>query len=204
MLVIKILSLLLLGNVYLESGTQLKVPLSSRTDIKWVVEKSSSLRVAGSSNINNFTCNIYEYIDKDTIVFAKDPSRSVKLSGEIQMDILSFDCHSKMITKDLRKTLKAEQYPKIVIRFISLQSMPLMNMEKEYIKGMVEVQLAGIIKRFELQYIFLKSGPGILKLNGGRRFQFSDFKLSPPRKLAGLIKIKDGFDVNFQLNLRSL
>ena len=120
------------------------------------------------------------------------------------MDILSFNCHSSMITKDLRKTLKADEYPMMTIRFISLQFMPRLQNKIELIKGWVEVQLAGVVKRFELSYSFLQTGSADIQLNGGRSFRFSDFKLSPPRKFAGLIKIKDDFDVHFQLTLRTV
>ena len=74
----------------------------------------------------------------------------------------------------------------------------------ELIKGWVEVEVAGIVKRFELSYSFSNNGPGHIQLDGGRTFNFSDFKLSPPKKMAGLIKIKDAFDVNFQLILRAV
>jgi hypothetical protein len=37
---------------------------------------------------------------------------------------LGFDRRSKMITDDLRKTLKAEEYPTLAIRFLSLERTP--------------------------------------------------------------------------------
>ncbi|MDB5198895.1 MAG: hypothetical protein JWO92_858 [Chitinophagaceae bacterium] len=172
--------------------------------VKWVVDKNSTLRVEGRTNINSFTCNINEYAKKDTIICVNDPAKPVSFTGEIQMNILSFNCHSSMITKGLRKTLKADEYPTMTIRFISLQFMPLLQNKIELIKGWVEVQLAGVVKRFELSYSFLQSGSVYIQLNGGRSFRFSDFKLSPPRKFGGLIKIKDDFDVNFQLVLRTI
>ncbi|MEJ7830627.1 MAG: hypothetical protein WKF91_20625 [Segetibacter sp.] len=82
--------------------------------------------------------------------------------------------------------------------------MPALSDKTESINGGIEVELAGVVKRFELCYSFTKIGAGYLKLNGGRTFCFSDFKLSPPRKLAGLVKIKDDFDVSFQLILRTI
>ncbi|MBA4139362.1 MAG: hypothetical protein H0X70_02490 [Segetibacter sp.] len=135
---------------------------------------------------------------------SNDNTKQIRLSGELQMDVLSFNCHSSLITRDLRKTLKAEEYPKFIIRFLSIKSMPALQDKSELIKGWIEVELAGVVKRFELCYLFSKEGAGNIKLNGGRSFCFSDFKLSPPRKLAGLVKIKDDFDVNFQLILRSI
>ena len=172
--------------------------------VKWVVEKNSTLSVQGKTTINNFICNINEYSKQDTIICISGPFKPLSFTGEIQMDILNFNCHSKMITKDLRKTIRSDEYPTMTIKFISLQFMPLLQNKIELIKGLVEVQLAGVVKRFELSYSFLQSRPTYMQLNGGRSFRFSDFKLTPPRKFAGLIKIKDDFDVNFQLVLRTI
>lgn len=177
---------------------------SSRNIVKWVVEKNSTLQVAGSSNVNNFTCNISEYAAKDTIICIDAPSLPIKFSGDLQMDVQRFNCNSSMITKDLRKTLKADAYPKLNIRFLSLRSMPCLQNKTELIKGCLEVELAGVVKRLELNYAFTTIGAGYIKLQGSHSFSFSDFNLSPPRKLAGLIKIKDAFDVNFQLVLRRI
>lgn len=172
--------------------------------VKWLVEKNSTLRIQGKTNVNSFSCNINEYAKKDTIICIQNHAKPISFTGEIQMDIHSFNCHSNIITKGLRKTLKAEEYPTMTIRFISLQFMPLQQNKIELITGWVEVKLAGVVKRFELSYSFLQSGSTYVQLNGGRSFRFSDFKLSPPKKLGGLIKIKDDFDVNFQLILRTV
>lgn len=172
--------------------------------VKWVVEKNSSLRVQGTSNLNSFTCNINEYSRKDTIICFGNATGPINLRGEIQMDILGFNCHSNMITTGLRKTLKADEYPTMTIRFLSIQYMPVFQNKMELIKGWIEVKLAGSVKRFELSYSFLQAGLSYVQLNGMRRFRFSDFNLSPPQKFGGLIKIKDDFDVHFQLILRTI
>lgn len=177
---------------------------ASLNAIRWVIEKNSSLRIDGKSNINSFTCNISDYDKSDTITCITGSIKPVKLSGKMEMEIVSFNCHSRMITRDFRQTLKATEYPKMTIRFLTLQWMPALNNEKEMIKGWVEVEVAGVVKRFELSYAFSNVAPGHIQLDGGHSFNFSDFKLSPPKKMAGLIKIKDAFDVNFQLILRAV
>ena len=181
---------------------QITTAQSASHVIKWVVEKNSTLRVAGKSNVNSFTCKINVQAEKDTITCMNNPSKSISLSGDIQIDVISFDCESNLITRDLRKTLKADQYPKMNIRFLTLECMPVLQNKTELIKGWVEVELAGVAKKFELCYSFSRATSGYMQLDGGKSFSFSDFKLSPPRKLAGLIRIKDAFDVNFQLILR--
>jgi hypothetical protein len=104
-----------------------KLPDRSGPAVKWIVEKNSTLSVQGKTNVNKFTCNIDEYAEKDTIICIDNASKAVKLTGELKMDVLSFDCHSKLITKDFRKTIKADKYPALTIRFLSLESMPLLN-----------------------------------------------------------------------------
>ncbi|HEV7620158.1 MAG TPA: hypothetical protein VGO09_00420, partial [Flavisolibacter sp.] len=195
---------LLIASFVFDAGVNLTIAQSPSSEIKWVIEKNSTLRVDGKSNVNSFTCNIKDYVENDTISYNKGVTKLVNLSGHIQMGIIEFNCHSKQITNDLRKTLKAKDYPNLVIRFISLQSIPTFENKTETIKGWVEVELAGIKKKFELIYTFSKSARGNIQLNGGRSFSFSDFKLSPPRKLAGLVKVKDEFVVNFQLILRTV
>ncbi|MEJ7828685.1 MAG: hypothetical protein WKF91_10825 [Segetibacter sp.] len=200
----QIFSLILIATALFVSEIQMATAKPITNVVRWVVEKNSTMRVEGKSNINSFACNIKEYPKKDTIIVVNDPTKEIRLSGELQMDVLSFNCHSSLITKDLRKTLKAEEYPKFIIRFLSIKSMPTLQDKSELIEGWIEVELAGVVKQFELCYRFSKEGTGYIKLNGAQNFCFSDFKLSPPRKLAGMVKIKDDFKVNFQLILRPI
>jgi hypothetical protein len=77
--------------------------------------------------------------------------------------------------------------------------MPVSENKSRVIKGWVEVELAGITKPFQISYSFSNAGTSFIKLHRRRDFCFSDFNLSPPCKLAGLICIKDDFKVGFQL-----
>jgi hypothetical protein len=171
---------------------------------RWVVEKNSTLQVAGKSNVNSFVCEINRYDNRDTIQLYGSTNQSIRLTGDLQMDVLNFDCHSSMINKDMQKTLKADVYPELKIRFLSLQSMPNFQARTEQIKGILEVELAGVIKRFEMMYTITRINNNFIQMSGNKNFTFSDFKLAPPQKFAGLIKIKDDFNVNFQLVLRAL
>lgn len=175
---------------------------SPKATIQWVIQKSSKLQVAGKSNINEFACGISGYYQPDTISYVQDYSgKPIRLTGSLEMDVFRFDCHNNLITKDLRKTLKAEEHPKLTIRFVSLERAPSFENTPQHMKGWVEVELAGVRKTFQISYQFLKENNASYVLNGSRVFCFSDFKLTPPRKLAGAIKIKDEFAVDFRLKL---
>jgi hypothetical protein len=171
--------------------------------IKWAVQKTSTIRIDGSTNINNFGCDITGYYQQDTIICSEEntTNKPVSLNGVLKIDILKFDCHNKMLTGDLRKTLKADEYPWLVIRFLSLERAPVIQNNKDFLKGWVEIELAGSRRTFEISYSFIKTGASFIQLNGNRSFSFADFNLTAPKKFAGLIRVKDKFNVDFNLSL---
>ena len=170
---------------------------------RWAIQKSSTIRIQGSTNVNNFGCDIIGYYRLDTISCSEENavSKLVTLHGDLQIDISKFDCHNKMLTGDLRKTLKSKEYPELIIRFLSLERSPSIYNTKDVLRGWVEIELAGSCRRFEINYTFMKTESSLIQLNGNRCFSFADFKLTPPKKFAGLVKVKDKFNVDFNLLL---
>lgn len=171
--------------------------------IKWVISKECSLRVNGSTNVNKFDCVISAYYKPDTITFFQNASsETIKMTGSMKLDIASFDCHNPMMTADLRKTLKAKEYPKLTIRFLSINKYPDDNHQK--IKGQVAIELAGVNKRFDIDYTLKKEGANALTLTGARVIKFSDFSIIPPRKLGGMIQTNDDLNIEFNLKMKIL
>jgi len=171
---------------------------------RWIVLKGGTLRVNGSTNINTFSCIVANDEHPDTITLSFNRDASVTIAGKIDLDIFGFDCHNPMMTADLRKTLKAKEYPTMRINFISLNKYPDLKSSQESIKGLVNIELAGVIKRYEVSYKFYMDDRMIIHLIGDRSVNFSDFKLTPPRKLGGIIRANDNLDVEFGLNLKSI
>lgn len=200
----KIWMLTLLEGLFIVKPVASSPELPNKTRVvKWTIQKTSTLRIEGSSNINSFGCDIVGYYLQDTIYCSDEFSANqpVSLKGSLEIDILKFNCHNDLITSDLRKTLKANEYPVLTIRFLSLERFPVLQSNRDCLKGCVEIELAGVCKRFLIDYSFINCGASTFQLNGCKNFCFSDFNLTAPKKLAGLIKVKDNFTVNFQLLL---
>jgi hypothetical protein len=171
----------------------------------WVIEKNSSLIIKGSSNINEFTCNVKQYMNQDTLVFFTDEKgkRLVFQRSALTVEVSQFDCHHKFITADLRKTLKYQQYPNMKIHFISMEDPTVVN-QGHSVKGIVDIELAGVVRRMELVYAVSNQHDKYIDLTGSRQMHFSDFKLVPPKKMAGLIKINEDILVKVQLKFRKI
>lgn len=171
----------------------------------WIVMPGSNIKVDGSTNINSFRCDVSNYAFPDTLTCFRlaEKGQMLPMNGKLQLQIEAFDCHNKMMTNDLRKTLQAKAYPNLTIRFISINSFPDFKRPAR-VTGVVDIALAGVTKRFEIGYLFTTDDRQILHLKGDRNINFSDFHLTPPSKLGGLIKAKDQLGVEFALNLKPL
>lgn len=170
---------------------------------KWVVSENSSLSVNGSTNINKFSCEIPSCDQTDTLTLVKGNNGYI-LTGNIGLKIESFDCHNKMMTRELRKTLKEKDFPKLYIRFLSLNEFSALSTEPKPITGWVNIELAGASKRFEINYQVSVDAQKVVCLLGTRDINFSDFNLQPPRKLGGMIKTNDRLSVEFHLKMKAI
>ncbi|KAA8481690.1 YceI-like domain-containing protein [Arcticibacter tournemirensis] len=177
-----------------------------QTAARWVVLKGGSLQVQGSTNINTFNCAITGYSSPDTIVVYKKQGNAaaVSLNGGLSLDVKLFDCRNPVMTSDLRKTLKAKDYPKLKIRFLSLNEFPKLDSQTDNVTGVVDIELAGVTRRFIVNYKFFRDQQKIIRLIGERDVHFSDFNLTPPRKLGGMIKTDNKLRVQFELGMKSI
>jgi hypothetical protein len=172
---------------------------------KWVVNENSSLSVNGSTNVNKFSCVIPAYGQVDTITINKGKDdKGIILTGSIDLKVNNFDCHNSGMTKQLQKTLNEKQFPLLHIRFLSLDQLPVIIAKPQLITGMVDIEIAGVSKRFEINYQISQDAEKCINLLGSRDLNFSDFKLIPPRKLGGMIKTKDQLTVAFNLNMKNI
>ena len=172
---------------------------------RWVVEKNSSLNIQGETNINSFQCDVTEYLKPDTLVYTNnDATKKLSFTNScLSIDIKRFDCHNKYITEDFRSALKVDENPSLKIVFLTIDQFSNAS-NNEVVKGIVDIQLAHVTKRAEIEYT-VKNLPGNrIQMNGSHIFNFSDFNLNAPKKLAGLIKTRDEIKVNFQLFFKSI
>ena len=177
---------------------------NSNSKIKWLILKGGTLRVNGSTNINTFSCIVSDYTPIDTLYCTINKDASVLMNGKISLDIFGFDCHNPMMTLDLRKTLKAKDFPTMKINFLSLNKFPELKPTPEIIKGWVFIELSGVTKKYEVSYKFSMDNLKVIHLIGDRSVNFSDFNITPPRKLGGIIKANDRLDVEFGLDLTQI
>lgn len=167
---------------------------------RWAVDSNSSLNIEGRSNVSAFYCEVTKYLEADTLQYVNNETtrQFVFTNSSLSVDINDFDCHQRIITSDFRKTLKADQNRFLKIHFISVDAFDVCN-HNQVVKGKVEILLAGHIKCTTIDFKINATSTGLIQMNGSKNMLFSEFNVAPPRKLAGIIRIKEEIKVNFQL-----
>lgn len=178
---------------------------SAPAPTRWIVMKGGSLKVKGTTNINTFACEITGYSNPDTILVYRNPNQegNVPLKGKLGLSVRLFDCHHAVMTADLRKTLKSKEFPQLTINFVNLEKFPALSARENKIRGVVDIELAGRAKRFVVNYTFKLDNQKNIQLLGERDVNFSDFGLTPPRKLGGMIQTDNKLNVEFKLTMKS-
>lgn len=141
------------------------------------------IKINGSTNINKFQC-VNNKFKNDGGVY----TFSEKNLPNIVLKVADFDCGNRMMTKDFQKILNAEKFPNMTIRFISFIK------NKVGINALVEVKMMDQSKRYNIEFDIENN-----KLIGRKNVKFSDFNITPPKRMGGMIVVKDDLDLIFSL-----
>jgi len=175
----------------------------SRKDYVFRILPESHILINGSSNINRFSCRVSRPAGSTPLRLSILPDYSVKMDGSITVNVGEFDCKHRMLTGDLRKTLKEETYKQMTVHFRSLDQIPFDSETEQTVNGTVLIELAGKQKEFQIPLVFTQLSEGRYEMKGTRDFSFEDFGLEAPKKIGGIIRVKNRFTTVFVLNLVS-
>lgn len=146
---------------------------------------SKDFIVKGNTSIGKFDCKTREQL-KDTL-FLNQP---LGLSDKIA--VADFGCGNFMIKRDFRKTLNADSYPHAYFALEQVQ-----DIDGRLVYNL-SVTIAGVCKKIENLSFTQQDGVLMSKVD----LKFSDFNLTPPKKLGGAIKIEEDIELLVHLVLK--
>ena len=150
----------------------------------WMAQAQENfVQINGSTNINKFQCVNNKFRAEAGIY-----SFSGKNLPNIILRVSDFDCGNRMMTKDFQKILNVEKYPEMTIRFINF-----IKNQTSFL-AVVEVRMMNQSKRYNVEF-----GVENNRLIGRKNVKFSDFNITPPKKMGGMIVVKDDLNLVFSL-----
>ncbi len=171
---------------------------------KFIIEPSSSFVLSGVSNVNEFDCELQEGFCEDqlTIAYSHEGNHLYFEKASLSLSVSKFDCKSKYITRDMKKTLKEEEYPLMEFKLLSIENFS--NSKGATPLAEALVTISGHTNRYFLKYEMKPTSDNGYQIKMTSDFKMKDFNIDPPSAMMGLIKVHDTITVDIDLQITML
>lgn len=156
----------------------------------------SKLNITGDTNIRDFEC-IYNPAllpSYNELKFRKNGNSILFDNALLKLSTRGFDCGSRGINKDFHSLLKTSEYPEI---HLELKKLQIESPEKAIAEMLISI--AGKKKHYSVPVELVEGA--ISGYKGNLVLNIRDFDLEMPRKMLGLIVIKDDIEISFNLKV---
>lgn len=168
----------------------------------------SRLWIEGSSNVNQFECYAEDY-NGEAILPELEASSSASILNasnklpRLKIDILvnSFECGKNKMNADLRDALQAKKFPEIT--FVYENAIIISNPQSSddgfrlRVQGLLTV--AGTTKEIQFNTEAYYVNEYRVRATGETEINMTDYGVTPPTALMGLIRANEELTVNFDL-----
>lgn len=157
----------------------------------------SELTITGDTNISKFLCGFdTRRLERSKeITFSQQGNKYKFQNAVLTLNNQGFDCGNKAINKDFHALLRTEEYPTI-----SLEITELTVQNNEQAVAKVRITIAGKHKSYTLPVQIVDTPVDCF--TGTLKLDINDFGLKPPKKMFGLIVVKEDIEINFNLTIR--
>ena len=145
-----------------------------------IYSQENYVQINGYTNVNTFKCINKTFTTPQNSFTTQLPNLSLKIKD--------FDCRNKAMTADFQKTLSATEYPFLNIKFLSFKK------NNNSYTALIEVRMMGKSRTYQVNFN-QENG----KYLGERKVKFSSFDIQPPKKMGGMIVVKDDLDLVFAI-----
>jgi|TARA_R110000850_G_scaffold218852_3_gene344418 hypothetical protein len=159
------------------------------------ITPESFLYIKGTSNVNTFTC-VYDAATlsrKIPVRYTESGNTMHFRNVEMELKNNGFNCGNKMINKDFHELLQTEHYPTIGFKLLKIIKNP-GRMTAE-----VAIEIAGITKHYSFP---IQANGELAPLEGVLCLNITDFDLTPPKKMMGMIVVREDIEIVFGLDLK--
>ncbi|WP_026452421.1 YceI family protein [Aequorivita capsosiphonis] len=156
--------------------------------------ENSELSISGDTNISGFGCefNTFYMEAYNEIRYNKVGDNIIFKNAVLSLKNEGFDCGSKGINKDFHSLLNTKEYPKITLELTEIN---LIDGDKS--KACVKITIAGKEKGYIVPIAIITEPTH--RFIGELKLDIRDFGLKPPKKMLGLIVIKEEIEIDFNL-----
>ena len=166
-------------------------------------EKGSKVSIDGTTNVKDFFCSSNKLFAQQSAELNREDSEKIGFNNAaLVFNLSSLDCGNNGMNKDLMKAMKADSYPVISVKLTDAQieqGKKLSPYGWTTIKINVSISMAGSTKNVFIIVQGKQAGNNHYRFVGQHSMLMTDFGITPPTALFGMVKVKDAIIVKFDL-----
>lgn len=161
------------------------------------------ISITGETNINMFSLD--QFVPDDLICGAGD-SRWIQLPDEelylIRIPVRNFEASNRIVYKDFLEMIDVKEHPYIHI-FMDESEFGMLFQDRSFFLPRIGISVAGTTRYYQVPCQVSNCIDGKISVSGHKTLKLTDFKLAPPQKTMGLIKVQNELIINFEFSLPS-
>lgn len=179
--------------------------LQSQTKVTVELDRNSTLKVNGSTNLLSFTLNQTgnQILNKPILLTASWRGDKLFLSqNKLAINVANFKSNNLIAQSEFYKLMKSDQYPVLKLQLNYIDSINEIQNSKIN-KGIasMNITITGVTK----QYFFpIKTSVynDFVIVTGRKKMTIKDFGLYPPVAMLGLIKVSEWIEIEFRIKCK--
>lgn len=179
------------------------VPVSNSLTGTFSIDPGSKLYLEGTSNVADFSCDCKQTFSDIRFEYTVCENSEISFSRTVlKIKSEQLDCGHAGMNRDMQETLNAEEYPEILIELIKLTLPDQSIAQRGYstdLSAMVALTISGVRQIVHLSVEIKALGFGQYQIKSWHPVFLSEFGLSPPSPLLGLVKVSNTINIFFDL-----
>jgi polyisoprenoid-binding protein YceI len=167
--------------------------------ISFSLQPESRIWVEGTSTVRSYSCDaevMSATVQSSGSTLVRDRVAAEVASGSLSVVVDRLECGNTTMNGHLRRALKSDANPSIEFRMKRLATQG----DKAWVTG--DLTIAGQRREITLYGDLVQEAGGALRLRGTHDVNMTEFGVTPPRLMAGTLRVhenaKVGFDVLFR------
>ena len=160
-----------------------------------IIPASSSMTIFGTTNVHDFQSKVGQ-ISGEVVINASKQVQSLS----VDVPVKGIKSNEKAMDNKTYEAFKSDKNPNISFRLIEVGSLQINDNEME---GIVSgnLTMAGVTRKVSFKAIGKSNKAGMFQVKGALPLKMTDFKMTPPTALMGMMKVGDAITLKFDVTI---
>lgn len=155
--------------------------------------KSFSMTILGTTNVHDFKTKVTQAKGEAVL----GPNNELK-SLVVEIPVRSIKSGEKLMDTKTYEAFDANKNPNITFRLLEVNTLQIEgNQASVVLSG--NLTMAGVTRKISLKSSGNSTKPGVYEFKGSVALKMTDFKMSPPTAMMGLMKVGDAITLKFDV-----